>query len=412
MQEQSRGVGHRVGAPLGLVTGGHFFSHLYLLALPPLLPLIVAAFSLSNATFGVLVSAVALGPLFLQIPVGSIVDDRGPKTVLVAGLLVSGLGTALVGVAPTYPVAVGFAVLAGVGQAAFHPADYAILGSITSESNEGRAFSIHTFGGYAGFAAAPIGIGTLGFATSWRFALVVAGLLGVVYALVVAVALDAAAFVRPGDDDAEEGRTSGGRVRSMLAGAFHPPVLAMFAFFMVITMGTKAIQTFTTVFITDGFGLTADLGNGSLTSFFASTAVGILVGGVLADRFHPQTVAVSTLTVVAATVLAVVAGAVPVTATTVVPLYAILGFFVGVALPSRDRLVSAFSDPNDVGSNFGFVFTGLSLGGLLSPVLVGVTIDATSVYVGLLFVAAFYALAAFVVVTLALGVVPTGNRSG
>ena len=45
--------------------------------------------------------------------------------------------------------------LAGIGDAVFHPADYAILNGSISEPRMGRAFSIHTFFGHLGSALAP-----------------------------------------------------------------------------------------------------------------------------------------------------------------------------------------------------------------------------------------------------------------
>ena len=48
------------------------------------------------------------------------------------------------------------AVLLGVANAVYHPADYSILGAVIEPSRLGRAFSFHTFAGFLGSALAPI----------------------------------------------------------------------------------------------------------------------------------------------------------------------------------------------------------------------------------------------------------------
>ena len=62
-------------------------------------------------------------------------------------------------------------VIAGLGNSVFHPADYAILSSAVEQRRMGRAFSIHTFGGHAGFALAPPVIVFLTALFDWRIAL-------------------------------------------------------------------------------------------------------------------------------------------------------------------------------------------------------------------------------------------------
>ena len=42
---------------VGLVSGGHFFSHFYTLVLPPLFPLLKVEFGVSYTSLGLLVSA-------------------------------------------------------------------------------------------------------------------------------------------------------------------------------------------------------------------------------------------------------------------------------------------------------------------------------------------------------------------
>ncbi len=72
----------------------------------------------------------------------------------------------------------------------------------------------------------------------------------------------------------------------------------------------------------------------------------------------------------------------------------------GIAYPSRDRLVSRYTPAGSTGKGFGLIFTGASVGGLLSPALLGVVIDTTAVTVAFVLVGAFFLAAGFVVFAL------------
>jgi MFS family permease len=158
---------------LGIVSGGHLLSHLYVLAYPPLFPLLIDDFGLNNTQLGLIMSVVALSMFLFQTPVGELVDRIGAKPVFVLGLVFTGGGTALVGAATSYPLLLVFALVAGIGQSAFHPADYTLLDAVTEGDQEGRSFGIHTFAGYAGFAVAPALVGGLGVLYGWQIALFV-----------------------------------------------------------------------------------------------------------------------------------------------------------------------------------------------------------------------------------------------
>ena len=77
------------------------------------------------------------------------------------------------------------AVLAGLANCVYHPADYAILTDSIAEDRMGRAFSIHTFAGFVGGAIAPpllLGLAAIGGLSA---SLVCAGLLAWATAAVV-----------------------------------------------------------------------------------------------------------------------------------------------------------------------------------------------------------------------------------
>ena len=90
-----------------------------------------------------------------QAPIGYAVDRYGARPLLIAGLILGGLAYGSFAFLPTYPWLLVVAVLAGLANSVYHPADYSILSHTMSPSRMGRAFSIHTFAGHIGFAVAP-----------------------------------------------------------------------------------------------------------------------------------------------------------------------------------------------------------------------------------------------------------------
>lgn len=390
----------RLLTTLGTVSGGHFLSHLYILAYPPLFPFLVDDFGLNNTQLGLIMSVVALAMFVFQTPAGELIDRVGAKRVFLLGLLMTGGGTALVSLATTYYQLLFFALLAGIGQAAFHPADYTLLDAVTDDAEEGKSFGVHTFAGYAGFAAAPASIGGLGAIYRWQTALVVVGGFGVLYAAFAHVTMAPvhrrrmAELAQAGDKD-EDGFREG------WAALARPGIFGLFAFFVVITMASKGIQTFTTVFVDTGLSLTEAIGNTALTVYFSTAAVGVLAGGVLADRYNVRHLIIGSLFVAATGTWLTTVG-IASTGPTVVALFGVIGLFYGVALPSRDRLVNQFSTAETTGKSFGLVYSGLPLGGFVAPTLIGGVIDVTGVFsVGFSLIGVFYLLAALVIVAIA-----------
>lgn len=375
---------------------GHFLSHFYILVYPPLFPFFVKRFGLTNAELGLVMSVGTLGPLLLQVLVGRAVDRVGGKWTLVAGLAVTAGGTALVSTADSYLAVLSFAGIAGLGQTVFHPADYALLEVASTPETRGKTYSVHTFSGYAGFAVAPVIVGLLAGEYGWRVAIAVCGAVGFLYALILAAGLPPAyrRASESADADALTDEKSTGGWRTLLT----PSLLALFGFYVLTTIAIKGIQTFGPRFLSTAYELPTSLSNLALTLFFVGTAVGILAGGYIADAYDEVRMIVGALTVAVAG-LVMLATNVLVGDAAVVGLLTVVGFAVGTTLPSRDSLVSAVS-PGNAGSSFGLVFTGLALGGLISPTVLGALADVTTLGGAFLAIAGCYVVAAVVVASL------------
>ncbi|MFB6184314.1 MAG: MFS transporter [Haloarculaceae archaeon] len=385
----------------GVVSVGHMLSHVYALTLPPLFPLMRDDLGFSSTGFGILVAMFAVAGL-LQMPLGSLVDRIGAKKVLVAGTTVLAVGMALIGLAPSYSVMLVVTLLAGVGLATFHPADYALLTAVSDADSESRAFSLHLFAGYVGFAITPVAVGGFALATSWRLALLAVGAIGLVFAAVEALVLDDAYLdeLESGDEESDDEESDDASFIDDLRLLARPTIFGMFLFMLVLTIGNKGLSTFTPVLMVDGFGLSKTLGNTALTAYFAVGALAILVGGTLADRYDPRRVLVVAVTVIGALVWALVGGPLSVTPAVAIGAFGLMGLLQGAAVPSRDRLVSDFTPDGAAGKSFGFVLTAISVSGLLAPPILGAVIDAWSVFAAFEIMSGFFLVAALVALAL------------
>ena len=146
---------------LSLIGIGHFLSHFYILCLPPMLPTLAREFDVGFALLGAAIAGYAWIGGLMQAGVGFALDRIGARQMLAAGLGLNAAAIACIGLVDGYWAFAAFAVLAGIGNAVFHPVDYAIIAAKIDERRLGRAYSLHTFSGFFGGGVAPIAMVTL-----------------------------------------------------------------------------------------------------------------------------------------------------------------------------------------------------------------------------------------------------------
>lgn len=381
---------------IGMVGVAHLFSHMYQLALPPLFPLIRAELEVSYTSLGLLMGTFYLVSGVMQTPAGFLVDRIGARPVLLGGLGLLAGATALYGFAQSFETMVLLAILGGLGNSVFHPADYAIMSATVSPGRMGRAFSVHTVGGHVGYALAPVVMVTLGSALGWRGALVAAGLAGIVVVLVLIARMDVGADARTPQQEAD-GVAAAVGVRTFL----QPTMLSLFAFFTLLAMGFIGLQSFTATALVTARDFALVDGNMVLAGFLVGAPIGVLVGGVIADRTTRHNLVATASLLLCAALIAAAGLAAGGGAVVMAGLYFGAGFCFGAALPPRDMVVRAATPRGASGKVFGFVYSGLDAGAAISPVLFGWFVDQGNPMWIFLFVPLFIGAAAVVIVATA-----------
>lgn len=356
---------------IGLVGFAHMFSHVFQLALAPLFVMIRADTGFSFTALGVLVGLFYFASAAFQTPAGFLVDRFGARRVLFGGLGLMCLTIIGYGLIPWYPAMAILAVLSGIGNSVFHPADYSILSATVSEGRIGRAFSMHNFFGFIGFGSAPFLMIGMGDAWGWQTALIVAGVAGLIALFLV---MAGSGDFRDSTDERREARQEHGTLGEGISLLVKAPILLCFSFFMLIAMGQIGLQTFSPTVLTNHFEFAKWIANGAVSALLFGVPVGILIGGVIADRTdrHDGTIAVS-FVVAALMILTAGFGGLP--AEGVIAAYALSGIAYGVAFPSRDVLVRSIAPRGGTGKVFGFVYSGLDVGSTVTPILFGWFVD-------------------------------------
>jgi MFS family permease len=350
---------------LVLVSTAHWVSHFHMLVLAMLFPFLKQQLGVGYIELGFALTVFAVVSALTQTPVGYIVDHVGARKILLLGLCAAGFAFILLGLHLSYARLIASALLLGLANSVYHPADYAILSAHMHEARMGRAFSIHTFAGFLGGAVAPAVVATLVTMVGGVGTLMIAGAVGPLVAL---------ALVAFGLPDAGAMHKQSGGAKLPQASILTPALIILTIFFMLLGLSNAGIGNFGVVALMSGYGASFPTANMALTAFLGASAVGVLAGGFLADRTerHGQ-VASGCFAINAAIVLVIAMVSLPPVLLTAAMTAA--GFLGGVIAPSRDMLVRNAAPPGAAGRAFGLVSTGFNFSGIASPLLFGWIMD-------------------------------------
>ncbi len=343
----------------------HWVSHFHLLVLPMLFPFLKSQLGVGYIELGFALTVFAVVSGLTQAPTGYLVDHLGARKILLIGLTLGGFALILLGLHLSYASLIASAVLLGLANSVYHPADYAILAEHMDEARMGRAFSIHTFAGYLGGAVAPAIVAALVAVSGGTGALIASGAIGIAVALLLIVM---------NIPDAGAHKTKPGNANAPKQAVITPALIMLTALFTLLSLSVAGINNFGVVALMSGYGASYSAANLALTAFLGASAAGVLAGGFLADHTERHGyVAAACFAANAAIVLMIALVTLPGWTLTAAMMMA--GFLSGVIAPSRDMLVRNAAPPGAAGRAFGIVSTGFNLGGIASPLLFGWIMD-------------------------------------
>jgi FSR family fosmidomycin resistance protein-like MFS transporter len=330
---------------LAVLGAGHACADMAQGAVPALLPFLIDQRGISYGAAGVLILVTSVGSSAIQPLFGLGSDRLALPWLMPLGVLLAGLGVALVGVAPSYATTAAAVGLSGLGVASFHP-EGARFANQVSGDRRGQGMSLFSLGGNAGFALGPILVTPLVLLLGLRGTLLLAVLPAVV-AVVLAHELGRLRRVAA-EKSAHIARTVAQEDRDEDNWNAFVRLGGVVALRSCVYFG---LQAFIPLWFIHQLGTGEGAGNAALTAMLAAGAAGTYCGGRVVDRLGRRRLVVGSTALTIPVLVALVLAPTPLTAGLVTALAGfliILTFSITVVmsqeyLPSRLGLASGVS---------------------------------------------------------------------
>lgn len=385
---QPNSVSNRDVKVMALIGVAHGCSHFFQLVLPPLFPFLKDEFAVSYTELGLVMTLFYVTSGVLQTPAGFLVDRIGARNVLIGGLAIFCTAILFYGLTPSYWLLLPVAVIAGIGNSVFHPADFSILNASVDQKRLGMAYGTHTLGGNLGWGLAPVLMAGGAAVFGWRAAPIIAALVG--YAILAALLLNRN-LIKEDAGAARRAAAKAGEKAAPLGPLISLPVVMCFGYFLLLSFALIGTQNFLPATLAALYDTPLALATTALTGFLLGASGGVMVGGWVADRgVKLEVIVIGGLLGAAALILVVANLNLP--AIGLVAAIAGAGFLQGFTTPSRDLIVRGAAPKGASGRVFGFVYSGLDAGSAMAPLVLGLLLDHGHADRVLWFVAAMLAL--------------------
>lgn len=240
----------------------------------------------SAANFGRLM-AVFLWIYGLMSPIsGIIADNLSRKKLIVGSLLVWSSVTYFMGLATTYDQVFWLRALMGLSEALYLPAGLSLIADYHTGGSRSLAVGIHMTGLYLGQAIGGFGA-TLAAAYSWNATFQWFGIIGIVYAVVLAVFLKDKKRVAPEETKESTPKKPQANVWLSLKSLFMTPAFwVILLYFAIPSLPGWATKNWLPTLFAENLGLPMSQAGPMATITIAfSSFVGVVFGGILSDRW-------------------------------------------------------------------------------------------------------------------------------
>ncbi len=240
----------------------------------------------NDQDFGTLMAVFMWVYAFLS-PVGGFIADKfNRRWTVIGSLFVWSVVTWLTGHAHTYSQMLAFRSLMGISEAFYFPAALALIADFHTGRTRARAVGIHQSGLYAGLALGGIG-GYIAQFGSWRNCFTWFGAAGVLYAIVLMLALRDA----PKQSDDVAGRKSSVTIAETLRALWSQPAFwILVVYFTLPAIAGWVTKNWLPTYLADTFNLKQGPAGLSATGYIQiASFVGVLLGGVAADGWMRRT---------------------------------------------------------------------------------------------------------------------------
>ena len=231
-----------------------------------------------------------VGAIFLWIyafgcPIAGQIGDRLSKRLLVVlSLVIWSLVTVATGFAGTAVMMLGLRAAMGISESLFMPTAIALTANAHTPNRRSRAIAALTTAQIAGTVAGSWFGGWMADRGEWRAAFFILGAVGVLYAVPYFL------FLRTVDENPAGVVKTSGRSLAVSVLTRIPTFVLLCLVFPIFVFGLWLLYGWLPTFLREKFALTqADAAFNATVYLQATTAVGLLGGGVLADALYRRT---------------------------------------------------------------------------------------------------------------------------
>jgi MFS family permease len=260
-----------------------FFNYADRQAIFSVFPVIKTEMHLSDPELGI-VAAAFMWVYAASAPLAGLVADRfSRKSLILGGLLFWSAVTLCTAFCHEYWQLVAVRAIEGLGESFYFPASMSLISDYHGGATRSRAMSVHQSSVYAGTIAGGSLAGYLGQYHGWRSSFYVFGWGGILLALVL-LALLREPKRGAADRVKEEVKAQG--IGESLRGVFrHPMAPVLMAVFVGANFVASVFLTWLPSFLVRKFAMNLSMAGFSSTAYLQIASVlGVLSGGLLADR--------------------------------------------------------------------------------------------------------------------------------
>jgi DHA1 family inner membrane transport protein len=335
-----------------------------------LLPDMARELQVSESQVGLLVTLFAGTVVVTAAPLTALTRKHSRKALVIVVLIVFVFGNVLAAIAPTFEVLAVARIIGGLAHGLF----WAVVGAYTAHlvppGSIGRAVAITSGGATAAFVlGVPLGT-ALGHALGWRLAFAVIGGVIVVLMLVVARFLPAVQHIE---------RLATGEIAIPLRhDRSIPGIVVVCLVVLILITGHNIFYTYIASFLISPVGFEPGAVAVMLLVYGAAGAVGLVLAGILTDRF-PRSALIVAIAGVALAVLVI--GLFPTTPWVVVVMFVLWGAAFGGAPAMLQSRVLHTASPRMRDTASAYITTSFNIGIGGGALVGGILLDRSDITV-------------------------------
>jgi MFS transporter, FSR family, fosmidomycin resistance protein len=290
------------GSTLTLVSLAHGINHAQAALKPLVFPLVLRELNFGYSELGIMLGVASAVGGSLQLAAGALGRILPRHYILGIGNAAVGLCFVLVGLAQSYFQFFFWTVMSRVGGAAQHPVGSALISHHFKKKRLGVALATHFTAGNVGTAFIPLCAAIMIGLWGWRVTTILFALPAILVGIAMCIWLKEPAGEKPAE---VREPTSFWQDSSQAIGNRSLRWILVAAVVAAGGSGHGIIASFLPLYLSHNLGMTAPMVGVIFTIMSVGSIVGPMLGGKLADRYHPQRVLVICYSLSAVTALAI-----------------------------------------------------------------------------------------------------------